>query len=120
MAGDFKEDPDKKIFELTEIVDERTGRGRRLTDVNGAKQTVILDGRSDERGKSNSGCIHELTDVVEDRPLTDQGNEALVRRTEEIIEKIARQMIPEIAQRVIREEIDKIKAESAKRPLKQD
>ena len=57
---------DKKIFELTEIYDERSGYGRRSTDGKNPQQSIVIDGRSYERIKSNGDNIHDLTEVVED------------------------------------------------------
>ena len=108
---------DKKIFELTEIYDERSGTGRRSTDGKNPQQIIMIDGRGYERIKSNSDHIHDLTDVVEDLP---QINEAVMKHSLAIIEKIAREMIPGIAERVIREEIEKIKIESKNRLSDQD
>lgn len=108
---------EKKIFELTEIYDERSGRGRRSTDEKNPQQIIMIDGRGYERVKSNSDRIHDLTDVVEDNPHI---NEAVMKHTLEIVEKIAREMIPGIAERVIREEIEKIKIESKNRSSNQD
>ena len=43
-----------------------------------------------------------------------------MKRAVEIIEKIAREVIPDIAERVIREEIEKIKAMNKDRSSDQD
>lgn len=57
--------------------------------------------------------IYDLVDVVEKRPrmaLVDAGlHEEIMRRAQEVAEKVAREIIPEIAERVIREEIEKLK-----------
>ncbi len=111
---------DKKIFELTEVYDERSGYGRRSTDGKPPQQIVMIDGRGYERVRSRSESIHELTDVVEDHPSNAQFNEAVMKHSLEIIERIARELIPGIAERVIREEIEKIKIKSQKRSSDQD
>lgn len=111
---------DKKIFELTEIYDERSGYGRRSTDGKAPQQIVMIDGRGYERVRSGSERIHDLTDVVEDNPSKAQMNEAVMKHSVEIIERIARELIPGIAERVIREEIEKIKVQSQKRSSDQD
>jgi hypothetical protein len=100
---------DKKIFELTEIYDERNGPGRRSLDGKNPQQIIVIDGRGYERVKSNGEHIHDLTDVVEDNLLSPQINDMVMKQASEIIEKIAREVIPDIAERVIREEIKKIK-----------
>ncbi|MCX5820609.1 MAG: hypothetical protein NT047_11990 [Deltaproteobacteria bacterium] len=57
--------------------------------------------------------IYDLVDVVERRPrmaLVDTGlHDEIMKRAVEIAEKIAREVIPDIAERVIREEIEKLK-----------
>ncbi|MEW6334800.1 MAG: hypothetical protein AB1558_11065, partial [Thermodesulfobacteriota bacterium] len=57
--------------------------------------------------------IYDLTDVVERKPrmaLVDPGlHEEIMRRASEIAERIAHDVIPVVAERVIREEIDKLR-----------
>lgn len=57
--------------------------------------------------------IYDLVDVVEKKPkmaLVDTGlRDEIMKRAEEIAEKIAREMIPGIAEHAIREEIEKLK-----------
>jgi hypothetical protein len=100
---------DEKIHELTEIYDERSGQGRSATDGKNPQQIIVIDGRGYERVTSNGDKIHDLTEVVEHNHLAPQINDAVMKRTVEIIERIARDIIPDIAERVIREEIEKIK-----------
>jgi hypothetical protein len=78
-----------------------------------------LDSESGSRGKSVFGVkagpekIYDLFDVVERRPrmaVVDTGlHDEIMKRAMEIAEKIARDVIPDIAERVIREEIEKLK-----------
>lgn len=102
----------KKIHELTEIYDDRNGHGRRTLDGKNPQQVIVVDGRGYERGKSNGENIHELTDVIDETLGSAQINEMILSRAEEIIRKIAGEVVPAIAERVIREEIEKIKAMS--------
>jgi hypothetical protein len=51
---------------------------------------------------------------VEDANSSNKLNEEIISRTTEIAEKIAREIMPGIAERVIREEIEKIKKMSEK------
>jgi hypothetical protein len=57
--------------------------------------------------------IYDLVDVVERKPrmaLVDTGlHDDIMKRAAEIAEKVAREVIPDIAERVIREEIEKLK-----------
>ncbi|NPU83816.1 MAG: hypothetical protein HPY65_04945 [Syntrophaceae bacterium] len=58
--------------------------------------------------------IHDLTEVVKDIPVRAVADPALremvLQHVSEIAERLAREMIPGIAERVIREEIEKLKA----------
>jgi hypothetical protein len=57
--------------------------------------------------------IYDLVDVVDKRPkmaFVDAGlRDEIMRRAAEIAEKVAREVIPGVAERVIREEIEKLK-----------
>jgi hypothetical protein len=57
--------------------------------------------------------IYDLVDVVEKKPrmaFIDTGlHEEIMKRAVEIAEKVAREVIPTVAERVIREEIEKLK-----------
>ena len=57
--------------------------------------------------------FHDLVDVVEKKPkmaFVDTGlRDEIMKRAMEIAEKVAREVIPDIAERVIREEIEKVK-----------
>jgi hypothetical protein len=60
--------------------------------------------------------IYDLVDIVAERrpkmAFVDAGlREEIMRRATEIAEQIAREIIPAVAERVIREEIDKLKKE---------
>lgn len=59
--------------------------------------------------------IYDLVDVVERRPkmaFVDAGlREEIMKRAAEITEQIAREIIPAVAERIIREEIEKLKRE---------
>jgi len=67
-------------------------------------------------GRTAPDRIYDLVDVVEKRPkmaFVDPGlRDEIMKRADEIAEKIARELIPGIAERVIREEIEKLKAGS--------
>ena len=92
---------DKKIYDLTEVYEERNGRNN--------QEVIVIDGRGYERRLQDNKHIHDLVDVAEDQLPANNLNEEITRRTIEIAERIAREIIPEIAERVIREEIDKLK-----------
>ncbi len=92
---------DKKIYDLTEIYEERNGRNN--------QEVIVVDGRGYERIAKDNKYIHELVDVAEDQSTANSFNGEIIKRVTEITERIAREIIPEIAERVIREEIDKLK-----------
>ena len=92
---------DKKIYDLTEVYEEKNGRNN--------SEVIVVDGRGYERIAKNNKDIHDLVEIVEDRKAADNINEEIIKKTTEIAERIARELIPEIAERVIREEIEKLK-----------
>lgn len=79
----------------------------------------LLDDSSGLPGPGPSGRgvgrekIYDLVDVVEKKPrmaFVDTGlHEEIMKRAAEIAEKVAREVIPTVAERVIREEIEKLK-----------
>ncbi len=91
----------KKIFDLTEIYEERNGRNN--------QEVILIDGRGYEKINKDHKFIHELVDIAEDQPAVNNLQEEMVERITRIAERIARELIPEIAERVIREEIEKLK-----------
>ena len=111
---------DKTIHELTEICDERSGQGRSATDGRNPQQIIVIDGRGYECGTSNGEKIHDLTEVVEHNQLVSQIDDVVMKRAVKIIERIARDVIPDIAERVIREKIKKIKIMQKDRLSDQD
>jgi hypothetical protein len=92
---------ERKIYDLTEVYEEKNGRN--------SQEVIIVDGRGYERVIKNNKEIHELVEVIEDHQTTNFVNEEIIRRATEIAERIARELIPGIAERVIREEIEKLK-----------
>jgi hypothetical protein len=67
----------------------------------------------DDNRVKDSDRIYDLVDVVEEGPgdPTPEGNlnEEIIKKVEEISEKVARQMFPRIAERIIKEEIEELK-----------
>ena len=64
-------------------------------------------------GRSGAEKIYDLIDVVERKPkmaFVDAGlRDEIMKRATEIAERVAHEIIPDIAERVIREEIEKLK-----------
>ncbi len=101
MAADSVITDDKKIYDLTEIYEERSERNN--------QEVIVVDGRGYEKIAKDNKYIHELVDIAEDQPTADNFNEEILKQATLIAERIAREVIPEIAERVIREEIEKLK-----------
>jgi hypothetical protein len=104
---------DKKIYDLTEVYEDNNGSGRKLSDSRNNQEVIVVDRRGYERVTRDNN-IHNLADVVEDTNSSNKLNEEIIKRATEIAERIAREIMPEIAVRVIREEIEKIKKMSDK------
>ncbi|MCL5808755.1 MAG: hypothetical protein M1418_09465 [Deltaproteobacteria bacterium] len=82
----------------------------------------LLDVQEDSPGFPGQGLpgggtgrekFYDLVDVVDKKPrmaFVDTGlHEEIMKRAAEIAEKVAREVIPAVAERVIREEIEKLK-----------
>jgi len=73
-----------------------------------------IDRMSEDDNRMKDGDrIYDLVDVVEEGPREPAPeavlNEEIIRKVEEISEKVARQMFPRIAERIIKEEIEELK-----------
>ena len=92
--------PEDRIHDLSDVVEDSPGL-----------PAEGLPGR-----KPGPDGIYDLVDVVEKRPkmaFVDTGlRDEIMRRAEEIAEKVAREIVPDVAERVIREEIEKLKRNS--------
>jgi len=95
----------ENIQGLVNAVAEGDGRGN--------QEVIIIDGRLYDRVRKPEDRIYELEDIVEQGKGAAVAGGGLNGEMAEIIaqtaEKIAREMIPGIAERVIREEIEKLK-----------
>lgn len=101
MGSDSVITDDKKIYDLTEVYEERNGRN--------GQEIIVVDGRGYERITKDNNNVDAQSTVFEDGLVTKDMNDEIIRRATEIAEKIAREIIPEVAERVIREEIEKLK-----------
>jgi hypothetical protein len=101
MAEDSVLPDEKKIYDLTEIYEERNGRNN--------SEVIIVDGRGYERVSKDNKHINDLVDFAGEQSAADKINEEILKRVTEITERIAREILPDVAERVIREEIDKLK-----------
>ena len=89
--------PEDRIHDLVDLFDSASG----------LPENNVLE------MKSGPEKIYDLVDVIERKPrmaVVDTGlHDEIMKRVAEIAEKIAREVIPDIAERVIREEIEKLK-----------
>jgi hypothetical protein len=92
---------DKDVHNLTEVFEE-------LPTVNN-QEAIVVNGRGYENNDKNKREIHTLVDVIEDTQTADNVYENIMKQAAEIAERIARDIIPDIAERVIKEEIEKLK-----------
>ena len=92
---------EKKIYDLTDISSE--------TDNGNGQEVIIIDGRGYENNSPVKEEIFNLVDVIDDPKAQENLYKEILKRSEEIVERIARQMVPEIAEKLIKAEIEKIK-----------
>ena len=89
--------PEDRIYDLVDLLDSTSGYN---------EENVL-------KMKTGPEKIYDLVDVVERKPkmaFVDTGlHDEIMKRADEIAEKVAREVIPDIAERVIREEIEKLK-----------
>jgi hypothetical protein len=93
--------PEDRIYDLVDLIDSPSG----FREQSGSERNVV------------SEKIFDLVDVVVERKpkmaVVDTGlHDEIMKRAVEITERIAREIIPDIAERVIREEIEKLKKEA--------
>lgn len=95
------------IQDLLEVVAEG--------DAKTNQEVIVIDGRLYDRVRKPEDRIYELEDMVEQGEGAAFAGGGLTGEMAGIIaqaaEKIAREMVPAIAERVIREEIEKLKRE---------
>jgi hypothetical protein len=99
--------PDDRIYDLVDVMDDDGPETKHEREI------IVIDGRVYERVSRPGSEVHDLVDAVE----TDSGghlhnsvlNDEMVKQVTEIAERIAKEIVPEIAERVIREEINKLK-----------
>jgi hypothetical protein len=99
--------PGGKAKEVSaDLIHRQNDRGKRLSE--DYKEIII-----DNRILRENDKIYDLVDVVEDprqHNLPDEKvNDTIIKQVSEISEKIAKEMFPRIAERIIREEIEKLK-----------
>ena len=104
---------DKKIYDLTEVYEDGNGSGHNSLMAGNNHKNIAIDRRFYERVTMDND-IHNLKDVAEYTSSSSKLNEEIIKRATEIAEKIVREIMPGIAERIVKEEIEKIKRMSNK------
>ncbi len=91
--------PDDRIYDLTDVVENDE-----TPEDTGGREIIVIDGRVYQRIMKPDETAFDLSDVVEEGR---QGE--IARQVSEIAERVAREIIPDIVEKVIREEIEKLK-----------
>lgn len=90
-----------KVHDMTEAIKD--------DDHDNHSDVIVVDGRGYENNPLLEEEVYNLVDVVQD-PSTDGGlPDDFDARLEALVEKSVRQWLPEIAERIIRDEIKKLK-----------
>jgi len=100
--------PDDRIYDLVDAIGDEGG-----TETKQDREIIVIDGRVYERVSKPGDEAHGLVDTIEKDSggsLYDAGlSDEIMKRVSEVTERIAKEIVPEIAERVIREEIGKLK-----------
>jgi len=99
-AGGHPLGPNERIIDLVDVVEEGDAPGDKRE-----REIIVVDGRVYQRVMQPGDKIYDLTDIAEEGCQGEVG-----RLVSEIAERVAREIIPGIAEKVIREEIEKLKA----------
>ncbi len=101
--------PDDKIHDLVNVINDNSSSSENKQD----REIIVIDGRVYERISEPVDEVHDVVDAVEKdsgRSLHKAGlNDEMIKRISEIAESVAREIVPQIVERVIREEIEKLK-----------
>lgn len=68
------------------------------------QEIIVIDGRAYERIMKPGEVVFDLDDVVQEGC-----HDEVIRKISEIAERVAREIIPGIAEKIIKEEIEKLK-----------
>ncbi len=99
--------PTDQIYDLIDVVETAS------PVVELEQEVIIIDGRGYDRVLKPEDKVYDLSDVVEEGKNTYFHERIMDEEVRKIVletaEKIARELIPDIAERVIKEEIEKLK-----------
>lgn len=100
--------PNDRIYDLVDVINDQAD-----TETKQDREIIVVDGRVYERIPRPVDEAQDLVDATEKDSggsRHDAGlNDEIIRRISGIAERIAKEIVPQIAERVIREEIDKLK-----------
>jgi carbon monoxide dehydrogenase subunit G len=91
---------EKKIFDLTNILEEKNEKNN--------QEVIVIDGRGYEKSHKFNG-LHDIVKEADEKRLESQLNEEISQKVAEITERIVREIVPDIAEKIVREEIEKLK-----------
>jgi len=93
------------IHDLVDLVEEQS------PETMDQQEVIVIDGRGYDRVLRSEEKIYNLHDVFEEGPglRSTTMDEEVRKMALDMAEKIARELVPGIAERVIREEIEKLK-----------
>lgn len=94
------EPENNNVYNLTDVQEESNENHQ---------EVIVVDGRGYEDNDKNKKDIYNLVDVIEDTQTADNLYENIMKQAAKIVERIAWEIVPEIAERVIKEEIEKLK-----------
>ena len=101
--------PTDQVYDLLEVVEDGA------PETKDHQEVIVIDGRGYDRVLRPEDKVYNLHDVFVEGSGAglSQGamNEEIRRIASERAEKIARELVPEIAERVIRAEIEKLKSD---------
>lgn len=101
VNADSLDHENRKVHNLTDELEEEN---------NGSHQEVIVvDGRGYENDSQLNEEVYNLVDIIDEHHVDNKRYEDILQRVEKIVESITRKMFPEIAERIIKEEIEKLK-----------
>ena len=100
--------PTDKIYDLVDVIEDEA------PEVRAEREIIVIDGRVYERVLNPEDRIYDLNDVLEEGERknfrTDAMDDEIRAIAAVMAERIAREVVPGIAERVIREEIEKLKS----------
>ncbi len=114
----------EKIYDLLDIVEEFPEKIHELTDVEKSDSLPTeepevrpaVEGRGDEAEAQRAEKIRDLVNRAEVEGVTEQpsipAEDEMRKKMVETVERMAREMIPGIVERMVREEIQKLKQEA--------